>query len=83
MSTAPALAAVRHDDPASVPVELLDQLPLLASSEGGSAAFQLMPGDYFVNCAFGRAGVTKKLNVPTDGDVSKQTLVLDAGLLTR
>jgi len=31
MSTAPALAAVRHDDPASVPVELLDQLPLLAS----------------------------------------------------
>ncbi|WP_105374259.1 hypothetical protein [Neorhizobium huautlense] len=55
------------------------KLPLVASSEGGSAAFQLMPGDYFVNCAFGRAGVTKKLNVPADGDVSKQTLVLDAG----
>ncbi|MGK9050981.1 hypothetical protein [Neorhizobium petrolearium] len=55
------------------------KLPLVASSEGGSAAFQLMPGDYFVNCAFGRAGVTKKLTVPADGSVPKQTLVLDAG----
>lgn len=55
------------------------KLPLLASSEGGSAAFQLQPGDYFVNVAFGRAGATKKLNVPTSGSVDKQVLVLDAG----
>lgn len=55
------------------------KLPLLASAEGGAAAFQLMPGDYFVNVAFGRAGVTKKLTVPTEGDVEKQVLVLDAG----
>jgi hypothetical protein len=55
------------------------KLPLVASSEGGAAAFQLSPGDYFVNCAFGRAGVTKKLTVPETGDVQKQTLVLDAG----
>ncbi|MBW6424754.1 hypothetical protein KX729_25195 [Rhizobium sp. XQZ8] len=55
------------------------KLPLVASSEGGSAAFQLAPGDYFVNCAFGRAGVTKKLTVPETGSVTKQTLVLDAG----
>jgi hypothetical protein len=55
------------------------KLPLVASSDGGSAAFQLAPGDYFVNVAFGRAGVTKKITVPTDGDVSKQTLILDAG----
>ncbi len=55
------------------------KLPLVATSEGGSAAFQLPPGDYFVNCAFGRAGVTKKLTVPSDGDVPPQTLVLDAG----
>ncbi|MFB9950796.1 hypothetical protein ACFFP0_18245 [Rhizobium puerariae] len=55
------------------------KLPLVASSEGGPAAFQLAPGDYFVNCAFGRAGVTKKLTVPADGNVPRQTLVLDAG----
>jgi hypothetical protein len=55
------------------------KLPLVASSDGGSADFQLAPGDYFVNVAFGRAGVTKKLTVPSDGSVSEQTLVLDAG----
>jgi hypothetical protein len=55
------------------------KLPLVASSDGGSAAFQLAPGDYFVNVAFGRAGVTKKITVPSDGEVTRQTLVLDAG----
>ncbi|RWX75401.1 hypothetical protein EPK99_16990 [Neorhizobium lilium] len=55
------------------------KLPLVASSNGGSAAFQLAPGDYFVNVAFGRAGVTKKITVPMDGQVAKQTLILDAG----
>ena len=55
------------------------KLPLVASSEGGSARFQLAPGDYFVNVAFGRAGATKKLFVPQAGDVNKQVLVLDAG----
>ena len=55
------------------------KLPLLASSDGGSARFQLAPGDYFVNVAFGRAGITKKLTVPADGEMPRQTLVLDAG----
>lgn len=55
------------------------KLPLLATSEGGSAAFQLVPGEYFVNVAFGRAGATKKLVVPTEGAVDKQVMVLDAG----
>jgi hypothetical protein len=55
------------------------KLPLLASSAGGSAAFQLAPGDYFVNVSFGRAGVTKKLTVPTKGETQKQVMVLDAG----
>lgn len=55
------------------------KLPLVASSDGGSANFQLAPGDYFVNVAFGRAGVTKKITVPADGDFPRQTLVLDAG----
>lgn len=55
------------------------KLPLLASAEGGSAAFQLAPGDYFVNVSFGRAGATKKLSIPADGDIADQVLVLDAG----
>ena len=55
------------------------KLPLVASAEGGEASFQLLPGDYFVNVAFGRAGVTKKLTVPADGEVERQTMVLDAG----
>ena len=55
------------------------KLPLVASSEGGSAHFQLAPGDYFVNVAFGRAGATKKLFVPQSGEVDRQVLVLDAG----
>ena len=55
------------------------KLPLLASAEGGSAAFQLAPGDYFVNVSFGRAGATKKLNIPAEGDIADQVLVLDAG----
>ncbi len=55
------------------------KLPLVASSEGGTAHFQLSPGDYFVNVAFGRAGATKKLFVPESGEVDRQVLVLDAG----
>jgi hypothetical protein len=55
------------------------KLPLVASSAGGSAAFQLAPGDYFVNVSFGRAGVTKKLTVPETGDTQKTVMVLDAG----
>lgn len=55
------------------------KLPMLASSDGGSAEFHLSPGEYFVNVSFGRAGVTKKLNIPTSGKIDKQVLILDAG----
>ncbi|MDQ0455945.1 hypothetical protein [Rhizobium paknamense] len=55
------------------------KLPLVASSEGGSAELQLSPGSYFVNVSLGRAGVTKKLEVPEQGDVPRQVMVLDAG----
>ncbi|TCL73666.1 hypothetical protein EV286_103198 [Rhizobium sp. BK251] len=55
------------------------KLPLVASAEGGPAAFQLAPGDYFVNVSFGRAFATKKLHVPDSGDIDKQVMVLDAG----
>ncbi len=55
------------------------KLPLLATSEGGSTAFNLVPGEYFVNVAFGRAGATRKIRVPEQGRLDKQVLVLDAG----
>jgi hypothetical protein len=55
------------------------KLPLLATSEGGSAAFQLIPGEYFVNVAFGRAGATRKIRIAEAGPAEKQVLVLDAG----
>lgn len=55
------------------------KLPLLATSEGGSTDFNLVPGDYFVNVAFGRAGATRKIRVPEEGTLDKQVLVLDAG----
>lgn len=55
------------------------KLPLVATSEGGEAHLQLAPGDYFVNVAFGRAGITKRLSVPESGTVQKQSFVLDAG----
>jgi len=55
------------------------KLPLLATSEGGSAQFEFEPGDYFLHVAFGRAGVTKKLTVPKDGPIATQHLVMEAG----
>ncbi|OCP01115.1 MULTISPECIES: hypothetical protein [unclassified Ensifer] len=55
------------------------KLPLLATSEGGSTAFNLVPGDYFVNVSFGRASATRKIRVPEQGALDKQVLVLDAG----
>jgi hypothetical protein len=55
------------------------KLPMLASSEGGSASFDLDPGDYFVHVAFGRAGATKKLRISSAQEPANQTLVLDAG----
>ncbi len=55
------------------------KLPLLATSEGGSAEFEFEPGDYFLHVAFGRAGVTKKLTVPRDGPIETQHIVMEAG----
>lgn len=55
------------------------KLPLLATSEGGTADFEFEPGDYFLHVAFGRAGVTKKLTVPRDGPIETQHIVMEAG----
>lgn len=53
------------------------KLPMIASSQGGTATFELTPGSYLVHAAFGRAGVTKRITVGREP--SKDTVVLDAG----
>lgn len=53
------------------------KLPLVASSQGGTAVFSLEPGSYLVHAAFGRAGATKRITVTSDG--KQENLVLDAG----
>ncbi len=53
------------------------KLPLIASSRGGTSAFQLDPGSYLVHASFGRAGATKRITVGAKS--KKEVLVLDAG----
>lgn len=55
------------------------KLPILATSEGGSALISMEPGEYYVHVAFGLAGVTRKLTVPSSGPVDIQNFVLNAG----
>ncbi|MBO6716544.1 MAG: hypothetical protein JJ913_01165 [Rhizobiaceae bacterium] len=53
------------------------KLPLVASGQGGTSAFQLAPGSYLVHAAFGRAGATKRIIVGRQPQ--SENLVLDAG----
>ncbi|MET3599314.1 hypothetical protein [Martelella mangrovi] len=56
------------------------RLELVASAEGGSKTIDLPPGDYFVNCAFGRASTTRKIQIlQTDNGPVDVALVLQAG----
>lgn len=55
------------------------KLPMLATSEGGQAYFEFEPGDYFVHVAFGLAGVTRKVSVPTNDPIDTQSFILNAG----
>ena len=55
------------------------RLPMLATSNGGSAAFQFQPGTYIVNVAFGRASVTRKVVISAAGPLTRQLFVLNAG----
>ena len=52
-------------------------LPLFSEASGGVIYLRLEPGTYYVHVAFGRAGLTRKIEVtgPTGGEV----LVLNAG----
>ncbi|MBB4121658.1 hypothetical protein [Martelella radicis] len=56
------------------------RLELVASAEGGSKSIELPAGEYFVNCAFGRASTTRKISVPRAGEEAVNVaLVLEAG----
>ncbi|MDD9910311.1 MAG: hypothetical protein OXR62_11545 [Ahrensia sp.] len=53
------------------------RLPLIASSQGGSASFELPTGSYLVHAAYGRAGATKKVTL--SGEALDEEVVLQAG----
>jgi hypothetical protein len=53
------------------------KLPLVASAQGGTSVFQLLPGSYLVHASFGRAGATKRITVGREA--RRESLVLDAG----
>lgn len=55
-------------------------LKLVASAEGGSKTIELSPGDYFINCAFGRASATRKVRITHETGTAEQiSFVLNAG----
>ncbi len=54
-----------------------EKLPFIATASGGTSTFELEAGSYLVHAAFGRTGVTKRINI--DGEALNETLVLDAG----
>ena len=55
-------------------------LKLVASAEGGSKTINLSPGDYFINCAFGRASATRKVRITHEAGAGEQiSFVLNAG----
>ncbi|AOG49796.1 hypothetical protein ASZ97_07755 [Brucella melitensis] len=53
------------------------QLPLIASSKGGSASFNLPEGSYLVHVAYGRAGATKRITL--SNSARHEIMILDAG----
>ncbi|MGI9353369.1 MAG: hypothetical protein ACR2O3_17550 [Rhizobiaceae bacterium] len=52
-------------------------LPELAYAEGGSKAFDMEPGEYFVHAAYGHAGAIKKIRIGQTA--SKEEFTLNAG----
>lgn len=60
------------------PIPGLDgKLPLVASSRGGTASFEVPRGTYLLHVGFGRAGVTKRVDF--SGEQTREVLVLNAG----
>ena len=55
------------------------ELALAAKSENATASFELVPGEYVVHVAYGRAQATETIEVAEGG--ARQSIVLDAGAL--
>ncbi|MHC5307200.1 hypothetical protein [Bartonella sp. LJL80] len=55
-----------------------NKLPLIATSDGGTAHFNLEPGSYLVHVSFGRAGAMRRITVQRGQNIA-ETMVLDAG----
>jgi hypothetical protein len=55
------------------------ELALAAKSENATARFELVPGEYVVHVAYGRAQATETIEVAEGG--AQQSIVLDAGAL--
>lgn len=53
------------------------KLPLVASAQGGTSVFDLVPGSYLVHASYGRAGATKRISVGQQPQ--RESFVLDAG----
>ncbi|MEL6435866.1 MAG: hypothetical protein AAFP99_03625 [Pseudomonadota bacterium] len=53
------------------------KLPLIVTTQGGTAQVQLFPGDYFIHTTFGRASASSRLTVGTEPLI--ETVVLNAG----
>ncbi|WP_336276765.1 carboxypeptidase regulatory-like domain-containing protein [Bartonella sp. CB178] len=55
-----------------------NKLPLIATSEGGSASFNLKAGSYLVHVSFGRATFAQRVDLE-NGQTLTKNFVLDAG----
>lgn len=55
------------------------RLPVLAEITGGAVRIRLKPGGYLVHAAYGKAGVTKHINVSPDS--VRDSVILNAGAL--
>ncbi|MFO1184065.1 MAG: hypothetical protein U1E56_04695 [Bauldia sp.] len=55
------------------------RLPVLAEITGGAVRIRLRPGGYLVHAAYGKAGVTKHINVAPES--VRDSVVLNAGAL--
>ena len=67
------LARIRH------PHRRLGELALAAKSEAATASFELVPGQYVVHVADGRAQASETLDVAEGG--ANKSIVLDAGAM--
>ncbi|WP_455474919.1 carboxypeptidase regulatory-like domain-containing protein [Bartonella sp. B30(2025)] len=55
-----------------------NQIPLIATFEGGSAQFDLKPGNYLVHVSFGHATAVQRINLENGQNLIKN-FILDAG----